>query len=269
MVFSSDDRKVDAFSRVIFGKEELNKISKRSDIKSIRMLGVYLDQNLSFKLHFQQMLSKVSKSFFIIRRSSNILTANALKLLYFALIHSHLNFSAYFLHSLPKKLINKIETIQKKVLRYITGRGYLEHTSQIFREFNILPFSRLIEFNILKFMCQYNSNKLPVSFLNEWPMNSNIQTSYNLRNSAFLNIPRTKKAGSDRLIFFFYARIWEEEGRNVSGGVLDMRIFEPSLKSMLLANYIAEKRCSIENCYSCLLTEERSRRRIQDLLSQN
>ena len=136
MIFSFDNKVVERFSGIVFGGEPLKKVSKQTDPQDIRMLGIYLDQNLSFLNCFDRLLAKVNRAFFIIKRAKNILTKNGIKLLYFSLIHSHLNFSSFFFHGLPKYRLNKIEVVQKKILRYIEGRGYLEHTSQIFKEYD-------------------------------------------------------------------------------------------------------------------------------------
>lgn len=269
MIFSFNNNVVERFSGIVFGGEPLKKVSKQTDPQDIRMLGIYLDQNLSFLNCFDRLLAKVNRAFFIIKRAKNILTKNGIKLLYFALIHSHLNFSSFFFHGLPKYRLNKIEVVQKKILRYIEGRGYLEHTSQIFKEYDILPYSKLIEFNILKFMWQLNTNRLPLTFSNEWPQNSDVQQFYSLRNSNSLNIPRTRSANCDRLGYFFYPRIWENKGHLLTGGNLDKEIFLPALKADLLSEYTLEKRCNKEDCYSCKLTREKQQNRIMSYISND
>ena len=65
-------------------------VNKNSPIPAIKFLGVYLDQNLNFKYHINQINSRISKSLFSIRRVKNVLTPVALKSLYYSLIHSHI-----------------------------------------------------------------------------------------------------------------------------------------------------------------------------------
>ena len=116
-------------------------------------------------------------------------------------------------------------------------------------------------------MWQLNINRLPVTFNNEWPQNFEVQQFYDLRNSNFINIPRTRTATCDRLSYFFYARIWEDKGRFLTGGNLDKKIFLPALKADLLYEYISEKKCIKEDCYSCKLTKEKQQNRIQSYVS--
>ena len=152
------------------------------------------------------------------------------------------------------------------MLRYIAGKDFLEHTRQIFQENQILPFKKLVKFNIIKFMWQYNCNSLPPCFNNEWPQNSDVQNAYNLRNSTSLNIPFSKKQHLSKFTYFLFPKIWEEKGRHISGGQMDPHIFLPSLKKSLLYEYISEKNCDIANCYACKITRERKEQRMKSRL---
>ena len=97
MVFSTNDKIVNDFPDLSINSIPVRKISKASDVKTVRMLGIYLDQNLNLKENSERLLAKISKSFFIINRVKNILQSYTIKLQYFALVHSHLNFASLFL----------------------------------------------------------------------------------------------------------------------------------------------------------------------------
>jgi len=62
------------------------------DLGHFKLLGVLIDENLSFQSHINYVRTKLSKSIFIINRVKNILPQKSLKDLYFALIHSHLTY---------------------------------------------------------------------------------------------------------------------------------------------------------------------------------
>ena len=237
----------------------INHISKESDIQSIRMLGVYLDPKLDFKDFASKTFGKISKSFFIINRSKRFLNGESLKLLYFALVHSHMEFASLFLYRNNTKMISKIETLQKKILRVISGLDYAEHTTEAFIKYGILPFSKLIEYNVSKFMWQYQCGLLPDGFKNEWPTNNSLpERTYELRNNNDLNLPRTFRASIDKMTYFSFPKLWNE--KKVEAGLnLDPEIFFPSLKTHLLYEYKAKNECKNKNnnCYSCHVTKER------------
>jgi hypothetical protein len=55
-----------------------------------KLLGLYLDEHLSFDYHVTTVCNKVAKANFIISKAKNLLPLNSLKTLYFALVHPHL-----------------------------------------------------------------------------------------------------------------------------------------------------------------------------------
>ena len=268
MVFSLNDRIINDFPQLEMNNVPINKVSKQGPNKAIRMLGVYLDQNLNFREFAEITLAKVAKSFFIINRSKNFLPDFTIKLLYYALIHSHLNFASIFLFKNNKQTIEKIQNMQKRVIRMMSGLGYLEHTSQAFLHHQILPFTKLIEYNVMKFLWEYKTCKLPDSFRNEWVINSDMSDRYDLRNSNELHIPRTKYCSIDKMTYFSFPRLWEEKMKMLPSEI-DANVFFPSLKSLLLCEYTIKNNCQKENCYSCKITKERKESENQKILQNH
>ncbi len=58
--------------------------------RAYKILGVYLDKNLTFDCHTNFILTKLNRSLYCINKVKNILPPSAFKSLYFSLIHSHL-----------------------------------------------------------------------------------------------------------------------------------------------------------------------------------
>ena len=61
-----------------------------TDLQTYKLLGVYLDENLTFDKNTSYIISKMSKSIFCINRAKHFLPQKALITLYHSLIHSHL-----------------------------------------------------------------------------------------------------------------------------------------------------------------------------------
>ena len=201
MVFSTNDEIVNDFPNLLINSTPVQKISMASDVKTVLMLGIYLDRNLNFKENSERLLSKISKSFFIKNRAKNILPSKTIKLLYFSLEHSHLNFASLFLNH-KNSIVNKIEIMQKKIIRIIAGLGFREHVTQAFIEQKILPSSKLIKFNIMKSMWQYKVGKLPCNFDQEWTSNFSKSDRYNLRNLQEIYNPCTNLINIDKMTYF-------------------------------------------------------------------
>ena len=86
----------------------------KPECRAYKLLGVYLDEHLSFNFHTNYLCNKLTRSLFCIRRAKNLLTPTALKTLYFAFIQSHLNYCPIILSSMSLQNFNRINLIQKK-----------------------------------------------------------------------------------------------------------------------------------------------------------
>ena len=67
--------------------------------------------------------------------------------------------------------MKKIEKMQKKIIRLIYGLGLFGTHYRSVRSawyIDIQPFTKLIEYNVIKFMKQFENNKLQDGFENEW-----------------------------------------------------------------------------------------------------
>ena len=58
-----------------------------------KFLGVFIDENLSWKQHIEILSSKISKSIGILYKSRDVLSRQCLKQLYFSFIHSYVNYA--------------------------------------------------------------------------------------------------------------------------------------------------------------------------------
>ena len=266
MIFSLQDKIVNEFPTIMFNGSPINKISKLSPVKTVRLLGVQIDQNLNFEDFAKRTLSKLAKSFFIIKRAKNYIPESSLKLLYFALFHSHLEFASYFLLNNNKKISNKICVMQRKIIRILAGFSFTEHTSQAFIDLNILPFNKLIEFNVLKFMWKYECNKLPDGFSNEWPRITDLSLPYNFRNDDELLLQRTISIKVERMTYFSYIKLWNEK-KYEGGRDFDADKYLTALKANLLHANRMEKKCSLRHCYACQKTNDRLKSAILKFIS--
>jgi len=134
------------------------------DHRHYKLLGVLIDENLTFQSHINYVRNKLSKSIFIINRVTNILPQKSLKDLYFALVHSHLTYCPIIVGCSSKSNIDKIFIMQKKAIRVITNSDYRAHTDQLFKKLQILPFAKIIEQAKLLFMHSVYYNYAPKSF---------------------------------------------------------------------------------------------------------
>jgi hypothetical protein len=96
--------------------ERIHKNHNDKNKRAYKLLGVYMDENLSLDYHIEYLIKKLNKSMFCIRSAKNFLNKTGLRSLYFALIHSHLSYCPIILGCTTNSNLNKLFKVQKKPL---------------------------------------------------------------------------------------------------------------------------------------------------------
>jgi hypothetical protein len=94
--------------------------------RSFKLLGILLDENLSFNDNTNFLCNKLAKSIFILNQAKNFLTPKALKTLYFSLVHPHLLYCINIYSCTSQANLNRIYKLQKKL-----SVSYLMQTPQL------------------------------------------------------------------------------------------------------------------------------------------
>ena len=111
---------------VLFGKHGNRKINISigseiiPQVRSTKFLGLWIDEDLSWKDHITKLLLKLKRNINLLRTGRNFLTPQALKVLYFAQIHSNLSYGIGIWGSLiSKEMLNKLQQVQNTCLKLI------------------------------------------------------------------------------------------------------------------------------------------------------
>ena len=185
---------------------------------------------------------------YAIRTAKNFLSQNALKSLYYALIHSHLIYGIQIWGGAANKYVNEIVLIQKKAIRIICNAKYNSHTEPLFKNKKILPFHDLFSFFKLLLMYDYVNHALPISFNNVWPTNEerrNNAEGANLRNNAQLYIPFVRLQTFSNFPLSEFPRHWCEftdEGiKTAASRFLFKKLLKEHFFNNLNENFVCER----------------------------
>ena len=129
---------------------------------------------------------KLSRSLGILFKTKSFLPKDILKKLYYAFIHSHLNFGLIIWSATPKSNLLKLRSIQSRAIRILAGPDWYEHASPLYVKLNILSLDKLILYALAKFMHKYYLKCLPSSFNNYFTLVSSIHSCHT-RNAAKSN----------------------------------------------------------------------------------
>ena len=168
-----------------------------------------------------------------------MLSRKALRLLYFAHVHSHLNYSSIVLSCCTKAALNPLLVIQKKAIRIINKKNYRHPSAALFADSEILPLKNLIDFNLLRFIYDYKNDKLPSSFADNWERN-NQREGYNLRNGNEFYLPRIRFNYLENHPLFAMPRIWNNLKVDFKF-TMSRKTFKFSLKQYMYSAHIRKR----------------------------
>ena len=133
-----------------------------------------------------------------------------------------------------EKCLDPLIKVQKKIVRVMTFSPYLSYTDPIFRDLNILPFSKLVTQRIGVLMLKYSIHVLPNSIEDLFTSNISIN-SYNTRNKSKLRQPRSKYEYMYRSFSYRGVYIWNKLQDHINI-YSSYSTFSTTLKTFLLSN---------------------------------
>ena len=213
---------------------DIERIHNQGMTKSFKLLGVLLDEYLTFDSHIDMLSSKISKSLYIINRVKNLLPKKVLLSLYFALVHSHLSYCISIYGCANKTSIEKLILKQKKAMRIIFNVSNRAHTAPLFQELKILNIEKMITYSKTKIMHNFFHDKLPFSFNGTWLKNNERNPDYNLRNGEEFYIQHHHYSSLTRLPLFSFPAAWNMCDQTKHGP--NIKAFLKKLKISLLNN---------------------------------
>ena len=102
-------------------------------VNSYKCLGVQLDETLSWEAHISQVVRKVAKVLAALRRLRPICPQSTLVTIYKSLVLPHLDYCGAVWGCIGNGLSQKLEELQSRAARIITGSGWDVRSAQIIR----------------------------------------------------------------------------------------------------------------------------------------
>ena len=110
-----------------------------------RLLGVILDQNLTWGNHIDKTCYKISSKIYLLNRIKNFIDIETRKLFYFAYIQPYLDYCSSVWGHTYQSNISRISSLQKRALKRINCNVFDPHQN-LYLSFNIIPFTDKVKF---------------------------------------------------------------------------------------------------------------------------
>ena len=124
-----------------------------------KFLGLWIDDKLNWKKHVENLKVKLNRNYRLLCNSRNLLNTITQKLLYYAQIHSHLQYSIVsWGNMISATELSKLQSIQNKCIATLLPMNNL---TEIFKRERILNINELIQLSNCKLVYKLLNNILP------------------------------------------------------------------------------------------------------------
>ena len=124
----------------------------------IKFLGVFFDQNLTFKRHINYISNRLASLSSLFYRVKDIMPEYVLKIMYYAHVHSILNYcNVIWANTYPTHLTPLIR-IQKRIVRNIARAEFLAHTEPLFKRLGLLNLEGIRKLSLALHFFQYRAD---------------------------------------------------------------------------------------------------------------
>jgi len=102
---------------------------------SVKYLGVLLDESLNWTSHVKSLKSRLSFASSMIYKIRNFVPVNAIRIIYFCLVYSHLQYCIVSYGTTCDSVLQPLNTIYNNVLRALTFSNFKCHITPLYKNF--------------------------------------------------------------------------------------------------------------------------------------
>ena len=126
----------------------------------VKFLGGIIDEKLTWKIHIGFVHKKTIEAAALIAKLRHYTNKNTLKLIYYALVYPYLTYGNLIWGNTYQTKLQKILNVQKKIVRLISFKSYLEHSNPLFHNLKILNIFKINDYLYSLFNVTGNEWKL-------------------------------------------------------------------------------------------------------------
>ena len=196
-----------------------------------RFLGVIINDQLKWDNHIQYLHGKIVKLCGILYLTKHMLTANALKHIYYSLIYPNIIYCHTLWGTAGVSRVKQVVTAQKRIVRTMAGLKKYDHTNNAFSNLRLLKFE-----DINVYCCALYVFKSLNSLIDNQYFQYRNNERHDLRNPDLLRLPQVKSSQSQSSIRYYGVKVWNQIPSYIRQKTT-IQSFKSSLKDYLLSKY--------------------------------
>ena len=151
--------------------------------ESVKYLGLYLDEHLSWKTHVDCIASKLQRANGALSKIRHYVPLKTLVNIYHSIFSSHMRYACQVWGLCDNFITHRILTLQKAALRLMTFNQPRAPSAPIFSDLKILTVFDLVKLLNIQFVHKFLNSELPDDTLNTFAF-TKISHSYRTRGNA-------------------------------------------------------------------------------------
>ena len=168
MVFIPPKTKCDNLNNLslTLNSTQLQRVGTDCPEKTVKFLGVWFDDKLSWKNHILEIQKKLNCSNYYLAQIRNSVPTKVKLTIYNSLFKSHIEYGILAWGKVTDNIIKPLITMQKRAVRNVVSAPYLAHTDGIFRELGLLKLKDIYKLQAGVFVKKFYDKQLPSSYNN-------------------------------------------------------------------------------------------------------
>ena len=199
-----------------------------------KLLGVHLDQNLTYDIEVDEICKSVSKKITLLKLLSKYVDQNSLKTYYQSYILPSFDYGCMVWGKTKSSNIDRLIKLQKRAARIILKADIMTSSKHMFTVLNWLPFDRRVDYHTC-IMVYKALNKQTPEYISELLVKTSDTHSLNLRSNTNddLKIPRSYTQYFDKSFSVCGPKLWNKLPTDIKRSK-SLEIFKRKLKDYLL-----------------------------------
>lgn len=204
-------------------------------VHSCKYLGIYIDDELNWKVHIDHIINKLIKFTGIFYKLRSKLTAEWLKNIYYAFVHPYILYGIEIYANTFGTYLDRLKKLNNKILRITQCQPRRSHVLDLYKRYNLLPLDHLYSQQLLVFVfkCLYYNQMVPFVFHEYFTFNRQVH-AYGTRAQNDLHIFAPNTSFKKRTVKYQCSVLWNSlpEHMKVCSSV---KVFKKTSKQYLIS----------------------------------
>ena len=140
------------------------------EVSSHKILGVVIDNNLSWLDHVSKVCKTVSKKIYQLSKIKHFLNLHSRKIFFHSYIEAHINYASTIWDGASDNVLKPLSSLYRRALKLILLKSS-QLTPQDYKALDILPFRLKLNFNKALFMFKIISGNAPPPLISRFVFN--------------------------------------------------------------------------------------------------